>query len=145
MAADRYLVKLADGYGSEIDRLVVTAHDLPAALLVSEAVLRGRAARGLAVSASVELLGSYDSQRLGGSEAAATDPVTGAFRCAPEDVDESAGLRELGRELGAIERADREAHECEHSHGRGATHRLVRGSDGELHPVCVYCGGELEL
>lgn len=61
MAANRYEITLADGYGRELDRLVVQAHNLRLALLVSEAVLRGRrAGHGQdAVSASVELLGAY--------------------------------------------------------------------------------------
>jgi hypothetical protein len=62
MARNRYEIVLADGYGSELDRLVVQATNLRLALLVSEAALRRRrAGHGQeAVSASVELLGRLE-------------------------------------------------------------------------------------
>jgi hypothetical protein len=60
----RYEITLADGYGRELDKLVVTAQNLRLALLVSEATLRGRSTGDSprAVSASVELLGTYAAE-----------------------------------------------------------------------------------
>lgn len=83
----RYEITFADGYGREIDRMVLEAPNMAGALgvsadLISEAVRDGHQA----VSASVELLGSYACE-----------------------VDESAGQRELHSvrsELHTIDRPD---------------------------------------
>jgi hypothetical protein len=59
----RYEITFADGYGREIDRMVVTANSLALALTVSGDVLADAVRDGTrAVSASVELMGSYSCE-----------------------------------------------------------------------------------
>jgi hypothetical protein len=124
MARNRYEITLADGYGRELDRLVVQARNLRLALLVSEAVLRGRrAGHGQdAVSASVELLGVY-GEDYESEEVWDGDGLLGRFEESPEpglhsvrhdlhpvqgvDMDAVARLEEFGRGLGEIDTDER--------------------------------------
>lgn len=74
----RYTISLADGFGREIDRLVVSANTMALALSVSADVLLERGARGEAVSATVELVPEYVEQAAGLREAQeAPEPPAG--------------------------------------------------------------------
>lgn len=123
---NRYLITLENGYGRELHREEVSAASLRLALLVSEQVLLGQAEReGEAVSASVELVGSYAEVPEGSTPClcgAVThwqgEPAETCLRCGRSLVeqsasryapyrcqpDESAGMAEeaaAGREIGS--------------------------------------------